>query len=685
MKKKEFKRRNAMLLFKRWSNTKCAVFASLKREIQIGALATAYFTILGFHSTFANSAIDSISSKITLNEVQISARRASTLYQESGRVVTVLSRATIEKLPVQSIAGLLRGAFGVDIRERGPLGMQADVSMRGGSFDQVMILLNGINISDPQTGHYGLNLPVDLESIERVEILRGPAARVYGPNAFDGAINFVTKSSSQNEVSASVSAGAYGLYNFHAGLSQKTSLLNSYLSAQKGGSDGYIQNTDFEILNLFYRGELNPGRTRASLQLGYNEKGFGANSFYSATYPNQFEATRTMFAALSMQSEGQIRLKSDIYWRRHHDRFELFRDMRDAASWYAGHNYHLSEVTGVSANASSTWALGTSSLGGELRGEAVWSNVLGLPMDEPMDVPGEREGEFTRHFYRGNFSVFAEHNYNIGRFSLSGGILMNRHSKTGYGVDWYPGIDLSYMLSPDLKLMASYNKALRMPTFTDLFYSGPTNRGNAQLKPEEASTLESSLGLRKDWLDSSIGGFYRLGKNLIDWGRIPGEEVYTTSNINRVEALGAEFSAEADLSVLMPGQMWLQGFGMNYSYLWQDKKSDDGYESYYVLDHLRQKLNLNLLHGSGLANISVNWNLAYRERSGYYTESATGNKIDNKPFWLTDVRLIWQKKHLSIYAEASNLFDVSYADLGELRQPGRWLKAGLRMNIKGQK
>ncbi|HBX87582.1 MAG TPA: vitamin B12 receptor, partial [Marinilabiliaceae bacterium] len=95
---------------------------------------------------------------------------------------------------------------GVDIRERGPLGMQADVSMRGGSFDQVMILLNGINISDPQTGHHGLNLPVDLESIERVEILRGPAARVYGPNAFDGAINFVTKSSSQNEVYASVSA-----------------------------------------------------------------------------------------------------------------------------------------------------------------------------------------------------------------------------------------------------------------------------------------------------------------------------------------------------------------------------------------------------------------------------------------------------------------------------------------------
>ncbi|HBX87581.1 MAG TPA: vitamin B12 receptor, partial [Marinilabiliaceae bacterium] len=96
----------------------------MRREIKIGALATAYFTILGFHSTFANSATDSISSKITLNEVQISARRASTLYQESGRVVTVLSRAQIEKLPVQSLAGLLRGALGVDIRERGPLGMQ---------------------------------------------------------------------------------------------------------------------------------------------------------------------------------------------------------------------------------------------------------------------------------------------------------------------------------------------------------------------------------------------------------------------------------------------------------------------------------------------------------------------------------------------------------------------------------
>lgn len=669
------------LCFKKWSGDKWAVFNTLHREIKIGILAAVYFTTLGYHQTLANTESDSISSKITLNEIQVSGKRAPGIYQETGRQIAVISREQIEKLPAQSIQGLLRTALGVDIRERGPLGMQADISMRGGSFDQVMILLNGINVTDPQTGHYGLNLPVDLASVERIEILRGPAARVHGPNAFDGAINFVTKSGSENKVSAQLTAGDHGLYNLHAGLSHRKGAFGNYFSAQKGASDGYIDNTDFDILNLYYRGQVTREQSKFSLQLGYNDKSYGANSFYSASYPNQFDANRTLFAAASMESSGLIRIRSDVYWRRHHDRFELFRNYIGAASWYTGHNYHLSETAGASLNATTSWSLGTTSLGAELRSESIWSNVLGLPMDKPLDVPGENEGQFTRSFNRTNFSVFAEHNIYFGRFDLSGGVLINRHSNSGYGVDWYPGIDLSYRLTTLLKWTASYNRSLRMPTFTDLFYSGPTNVGNPNLKPERAETYETAFRLRNETYSASVGGFYRIGRDLIDWGRIPGETVYTTSNINRVEALGTEAAADLLLSELIPGQTLLKSLSVNYSYVWQDKVSDEGYESYYVLDHLRQKLNISLIHGLGLPNVDIYWNIQYRDRAGYFTGS-DGTRVDHTPFWLTDLRVSWNKGNYGLYAEASNLFDATYSDLSELRQPGLWLKLGARIELK---
>lgn len=681
MKKRQFSLKGSGLCFKKWSGDKWAVFNTLHREIKIGILAAVYFTTLGYHQTLANTESDSISSKITLNEIQVSGKRAPGIYQETGRQIAVISREQIEKLPAQSIQGLLRTALGVDIRERGPLGMQADISMRGGSFDQVMVLLNGINVTDPQTGHYGLNLPVDLASVERIEILRGPAARVHGPNAFDGAINFVTKSGSENKVSAQLTAGDHGLYNLHAGLSHRKGAFGNYFSAQKGASDGYIDNTDFDILNLYYRGQVTREQSKFSLQLGYNDKSYGANSFYSASYPNQFDANRTLFAAASMESSGLIRIRSDVYWRRHHDRFELFRNYIGAASWYTGHNYHLSETAGASLNATTSWSLGTTSLGAELRSESIWSNVLGLPMDKPLDVPGENEGQFTRSFNRTNFSVFAEHNIYFGRFDLSGGVLINRHSNSGYGVDWYPGIDLSYRLTTLLKWTASYNRSLRMPTFTDLFYSGPTNVGNPNLKPERAETYETAFRLRNETYSASVGGFYRIGRDLIDWGRVPGETVYTTSNINRVEARGVEAAADLLLSELITGQTLLRSLSVNYSYVWQDKVSDEGYESYYVLDHLRQKLNISLIHGLGLPNVEVNWNMQYRDRAGYYTKS-DGTRVDHTPFWLTDLRVSWNKGNYGLYAEASNLFDATYSDLSELRQPGLWLKLGARIELK---
>ncbi len=669
------------LFFKRWQRHDYSVFNTLKREVKIGTLLTIYFTCIGSLSTFAQTDTASVSKKVKLAEVEITARRSPALYSEVGRLITVVPRSEIEAMPVQSVQGLLRYVMNVDVRERGPLGVQADLSIRGGSFDQVMVLLNGVNISDPQTGHHTLDLPVDIKSIDRIEILQGPAARVYGPNAFSGAINIITASSQNNRVSVNAMSGQYGLYSAGATLNHNIGALTNYISLDKGGSDGYVENTDFTRNNLFYQLRYQKDNELLNFQAGYTQKAFGANSFYSAKYPNQFEETRTFFSALSFETGHVLRLKPSLYWRRHHDRFELFRDGEEAASWYAGPNYHLTDVFGGGLNATIHSELGQSSFGGEVRSESVWSNVLGQPMLDTLSVPGESSGYFTRSYSRTNASLFLEHNVKMGSLSLSAGVMANFNSGLDYGVEWFPGVDLSYWLGSRVKWIASYNRSLRMPTFTDLFYSGATNEGNPRLKPEEAATLETGFNFFGTGIKGHINGFFRRGSNLIDWGRIIGEGTkYTTSNINRIDAKGLEGGITLDVASLAPSMAWVKTFTVNYAYLEQDKSPREGYESVYVLNHLKHKLNISLDQAL-FKNWTARWVFLYQEREGFFVRTSDNLKVNYQPYWLTDLRVAWHRGKWRVYGEAANLFDVSYFDMGEIARPGRWLRLGLEVNI----
>ncbi|MFW6043478.1 MAG: TonB-dependent receptor [Marinilabiliaceae bacterium] len=666
------------LVFKRWQHRNYSVFNTLHREVKIAALASVYFMCLGYLNTFAQTDTSSIANQIRLAEVEVSARRAPALYSEVGRVVTVIPRSEIDAMPVQSVQGLLKNMMNVDVRERGPLGVQADLSVRGGSFDQVMVMLNGVNITDPQTGHHNLNLPVDLSSIDRIEVLKGPSSRIYGPNAFSGAINIITGTSPQNHVKAKATAGAHGLYDTGATINHNAGATTSYLSANKGGSDGYIENTDFDRLNLFYQFRYQKDNDQLNFQTGYTNKAFGANTFYSTDYPDQFEETRTIFTSLGFETGETIRVKPKIYWRRHHDRFELFRNPSAAPSWYEDPNFHLTDVLGGSLNATFPWKLGKTSLGGEVRAENIWSNNIGQDMDETLDVPGEPGGEFTKSYNRNNASLYFEHNLKAGNLSVSGGIMANMNSGLDYSLELFPGIDMSYWFTPNLKWLASYNESLRMPTFTDLFYSGPTNEGNPDLEPEEASTIESGIKYVSPFFTGNITGFYRQGKNLIDWGRQQGEDKYTTSNVNKINARGIEVE-----TTLLPGEMGiplLKKIQLGYAWLDQDKKAQEGFESVYVLNHLRHKGNIGVQHQIW-KSLSARWNFLYQDREGHFIRSEDDARVEYEPVWLTDIRVMWQQGNWQVYAEATNLFDKKYFDMGELERPGRWIKGGITFNL----
>ena len=201
------------------------------------------------------------SSAQKLDSVTITSPRIDLPFKENSRTITLISAEAIQDSPETNLAELLQQEAGIDIRRQGLNGMQADLYIRGGSFDQTLLLIDGIKVEDPQTGHHTLNIALPLEVIERVEIIKGPAARVFGQNAFTGAINIVTKSDTDTVNSVGYKFGSYNQHQ--AAITLGTELENTTLigHASVNTSDGYRYNTDFENQNYFVKGRFNKNAT----------------------------------------------------------------------------------------------------------------------------------------------------------------------------------------------------------------------------------------------------------------------------------------------------------------------------------------------------------------------------------------------------------------------------------------
>ena len=372
--------------FRCWSRKKYAVFNSLHKVIKICTLCIIYNIIVLPEKAEAQRSNDSLQVKsYELGDVVVTASRTPIEAQQAARIISVITKSEIERSPAQNLNDLLRFVAGVDIRQRGAFGVQADISIRGGTYDQTLILLNGVNVTDPQSGHHNLNLPIDLESIERIEILQGPAAKSFGPNAFNGAINIITGNSKHNHIRASGMFGQYGLYNASANISNTVGNFENFLSISQMSSDGYIKNTDFSNANIFYQAKYKPKPGTIDFQTGLNAKNFGANSFYSLKYPNQYEATKTEFVSIKYQSNTTIKFAPIFYLRRNLDLFELKRN-NDSIPF----NHHQTNTAGLNLNVWTTHRFGKTSLGIDFRNEHIISNVLGNTLYE----------SYTNQFYR---------------------------------------------------------------------------------------------------------------------------------------------------------------------------------------------------------------------------------------------------------------------------------------------
>ena len=684
MYKPQFNQRKA-LRFRQFTRKRWALFACVGRVVTIGVLSVATLraaaattaddvTVTG--DFVAGSDSTTTDKEAMLDDVEITGSRAPLALGQAARMVTVLTRDEIQAAPVQSINDLLKYAVGVDVRQRGPIGAQTDVGIRGGTSEQITILLNGINICDPQTGHNAFDLPCDLSDIERIEVLEGPAGRVYGTSSMMGAINIVTKSGDRNAADVRLEGGSFG----YLSTGGRISMAANSLSAGYTRSDGYQRskagslNSDYSGGKVFYQGGYDDAAMRLNWHAGLSTKGFGSNTFYSAKFDEQFERTTKIYTAIKGETRGRFHFSPAIYWNRSYDRFELIRGSEDKVPF----NYHRTDVFGLNLNSWFDWLLGRTAFGAEFRNEDIISGNLGEPLSEPKHISGTSR-DYQYGLNRSNLSFHLEHNILLKRFTLSAGFIAVKNTWNQMPFTVYPGVDASYRIGDHLKLYASYNSSLRMPSFTELYYSVGGHKADKYLKPEELRAVEGGIKYLSPAVTAQASVYHHHCSNMIDWimDTRDTEAVWQSVNHTKVNSVGVETSFSLDLERLF--RIERSTFSMAYNYIHQDKDEADYIQSQYSLEYLRHKLTAALqLHLVSQLDLTLKYR--WQDRTGSYTDTE-GQVCDYQPYGVTDARLSWNADTYSIYMEANNVFSKRYVDYGNVRQPGTWFVVGGKLHF----
>ena len=678
MKENKLTKQNAFR-WKQFNHKSFSAFSSLKREVNIGVLAIATLAFANVETAFTQNQTDKELRSYQLEEVEVTGTRVPLTQAESARMVTVLSQAEIQAAAVHSINDLLEYAAGVDVRQRGEFGIQTDISIRGGTFDQITILLNGVNLSNPQTGHLTADFPVSMDDIERIEILEGPAARVFGTSAFTGAINIVTKTDSKSHIGADLLGGDYGLFGTGIRANYTKGSFSQQISSQFKRSDGATTNSDFTTGKAFYQGSYNSNSLDVNWQFGFSDQRYGANTFYSAKYPNQFEKTRRYLSSVQAQTKGWFKFTPTVYWNRSHDNFQLIKGTP------TNENFHMTDVYGINLNAHFTTAIGKTAFGTETRNEGILSTNIGKPLseDDKVKIPGKRGKYFDKKDSRTNVSYYLEHNILLKNFTASIGLLANMNTGLDHKFRYYPGVDLSCRPTTNWKLFASWNKALRMPTYTDLYYKSPTQEGNTGLKPERTEAYTLGVQYKNRIISSRFSAFYHKGKEMIDWVMYDADDVYHSANYE-LDNKGIEFSTAIDLKYWLGDKQPFNSVQIGYSYITQKREDDlPIYKSNYALSYLRHKLVAQLQHRVFSNKLTFNWAFRWQNRMGSYIDFSEdgddkGILTPYPSFALIDLKVQWQENNYQLYLEANNLLDKKQFDLGNIPQPGFWIKGGIK-------
>ena len=573
-----------------------------------------------------------------LDEVVLDGRLGQLISKQS-RTVEVISTSDLQRSGYTNVVEALQQVAGLDIRRRGVGSTQADINLRGGTFDQTLLLIDGIRLEDAQTGHHLSNFLLPIEMIERIEIIRGPSARIYGPNAFVGAINIVTKSSLENKGLAAVDYGSFGQKGVRltAGTTNEKASLIAHASF--ANSDGYRYNTDFKSKTFALKRVIHSKNPTEIIGF-FNDRRFGANGFYATpSATDQYEETQASLIAVTHKMKGaDWSLTPRVYWRRGQDMYEYIRNRPEIYR-----NLHIAHKLGLALDGSVDNAIGSLGFGGEVASIRIQSNNL-----------GERSRKMANLFLEQRISAMNR------RLDITPGVVVNHFSTVGTKV--YPGLDLGWQINPSLRGYLNYGKTFRVPTFTDLYYSDRTTLGNENLLPETSNAFE--IGLRKvnsktEW---SIAYFNRNSSNLIDYVKQNDDALFEAQNIANLSTKGFDlnyryrFGSSSTLSLA-------------YTYMSQSFGEEVFAFSRYTIDNDLKHHFTAQLSGKLTKTTSGSLNVKWIER-------ATG-----RTYTVVDATLNQSLSIFNLQFGAFNLLNQSYWETSFIPMPGRNFGLNLKYSL----
>jgi vitamin B12 transporter len=549
------------------------------------------------------------------------------------RAVDILERAAIEALPARTVSDVIARGLGVDLQPRSPA--QADVAIRGSSFEQVLVLVDGVSVNDLQTGHFHLDLAVPLDAVERIELLRGPAAAIYGSSAIGGVINIVTRRAVQ-EVSARAEGGSFGAHALAAEAALVRDAFGARLSASHDAADGHRPGTDHRTRQA--RIALHGGVARGTLfaDAAIAARDFGADGFYAPF--DSYEETRTGTASLSWRSApARVTVEPRVSYRQHRDDFILLRN--DPSYYRNRHTTHTGDAELVAR-----WTPAadvTLAFGGSAARSTIDSNALG------------NRSEDTR-------ALFAEAAAgNADRTLATVGLRYDHHET--FGAFLSPQAAVGFRVSPRLLLRASAGTGFRAPSWTDRYYVDPANIGSPDLDAERFWTAEAGAALTLAALRLDAAAFVRRASDLIDWARpagAPPEEPWRTLNVESATFRGAEIQLHAPAGpLLLTGRAALLSF---------DADETAGFVSKYALQPLTRS-------GSLEAGLPV------LDRGLLAVRAAAARRADGVTWNVVDLRASVRLARIHFFADVTNLFDERWLDVSARPAPGRALSAGVRV------
>ena len=562
---------------------------------------------------------------------------------ESNRSVNLIQPRD-QPLVSNSVVDYLRQDSSLNLQSRAPNGVQADLSLRGTTFEQSLILLNGLRINDPETGHLNLDIPIPLDAVTRIDILHGSGSTFYGSDAIGGAVNLLTQTPGPGlTVIGSAGGGSYNSIEQHLRASYTAGPIAEQLTGSRDTSDGFIPDRNYSSNALASETWLTTKPGTTDILLATSDRPYGANQFYGP-YPS-WERTKGWFAAIQQQLGPQT--AASFGYRRHTDLFVLFVDQ---PSIYEN-NHITTSYEGALRRVQTLSPNTTLSYGGEADGDTIHSNSLG-------------------QHSRNQGAAYANLNLAaLGRFSLSLGARDEILTGAVSGTDnvFSPSIAAAYTLTRTTRLRASAGHGFRLPTYVDLYYADPTTIGNPNLKPESSWSYEAGI----EWtptnsrLTLNAAAFRLQQKDTIDYAKtilatdaLTFVEPWQAINIQNLNITGAE----ATLQLRVTTNQRLQ-----FSYTAAHAAPPPpNLLSEYAYNYAAQ-------------NALARWTGNFRQLAAY-TQINVVQKTQHTAYPLWDISLTRNTGHIRPYVRALNLSNTGYQEIPQVPLQGRTIMAGIEFN-----